>query len=66
MCHAGDSGDAVMQDTFERVIGPAAARFQPDIILVSQKHTNQAIAFGPAAVAFDCLHGVTLLCLLLF
>lgn len=31
----GDSGDAVMQDTFERVIGPAAARFQPDIILVS-------------------------------
>ncbi|KAK9836376.1 hypothetical protein WJX84_006276 [Apatococcus fuscideae] len=31
----GDSGDAVMQDAFERIIGPAAARFQPDIILVS-------------------------------
>ncbi|KAK9819205.1 hypothetical protein WJX74_004540 [Apatococcus lobatus] len=30
-----DSGDAVMQDAFERVIGPAAAWFQPDMILVS-------------------------------
>ena len=31
---AGDSGDAAMAAAFEEVVGPAAERFQPDIILV--------------------------------
>ncbi|EIE18460.1 Arginase/deacetylase [Coccomyxa subellipsoidea C-169] len=31
----GDSGDAVMMEVFDEIVGPAAARFQPDIILVS-------------------------------
>ncbi|KAK9842011.1 hypothetical protein WJX81_004193 [Elliptochloris bilobata] len=31
----GDAGDAAMAAAFDEVIGPAAGRFQPDIILVS-------------------------------
>ncbi|CAL8465932.1 g5468 [Coccomyxa elongata] len=31
----GDSGDAVMMEVFDEIVGPAAERFQPDIILVS-------------------------------
>jgi hypothetical protein len=31
--HAGDSGDAAMAAAFDEVVGPAAERFQPDIIL---------------------------------
>ena len=31
---AGDAGDAAMAAAFDEVIGPAAERFQPDIILV--------------------------------
>ena len=31
---AGDSGDAAMMAVFEEIVAPAAARFQPDIILV--------------------------------
>ena len=31
---AGDAGDAAMAAAFDEVIGPAADRFQPDIILV--------------------------------
>jgi len=31
----GDSGDYAMMAVFEEVVRPAAARFQPDIILVS-------------------------------
>lgn len=30
----GDSGDAVMMEVFDEIVAPAAARFQPDIILV--------------------------------
>jgi hypothetical protein len=31
----GDSGDVAMMEVFDEVVAPAAARFQPDIILVS-------------------------------
>ena len=31
---AGDAGDAAMVAAFDEVIGPAAERFQPNIILV--------------------------------
>lgn len=31
---AGDSGDAIMMEVFDEIVGPAAERFQPDIILV--------------------------------
>lgn len=36
---AGDSGDSSMLDVFDEIVGPAAQRFKPDIILVrSQRH----------------------------
>ena len=31
----GDSGDAAYREMWERVVAPALARFQPDIVLVS-------------------------------
>lgn len=39
----GDSGDAAMMEVFDEIVGPAAERFQPDIILVSTlfKHASQ-------------------------
>ena len=55
-------GDAVMQKAFERVIGPAAAHFQPNII--SMSHRDPALGMrhiGPAA-APSVLLTVNLLC----
>ena len=52
----GDSGDAAMQAAFEEVVGPAAERFQPDIMLVGRyKGENKPTT----TLLHTCLDAVT-------
>jgi len=46
---AGDSGDAAMAAAFDEVVGPAAERFQPDIILARSPPARAPARAAPVA-----------------
>ena len=52
---AGDAGDASMLEIFDEIVGPAAERFKPDIILVTHPIFSGSALSSPSPISLHLL-----------